>query len=888
MRRAAWLALPVVGALLVWALWPRGAELEGGAEVRGAPAGAAAAGAPRPSASAPSTARGSGATPAAANPMADETGSTETPLLARPATPRDGFVEIRAVAGGKPVAGAHLRLYWRGPADRNTGRTDWRLAGMGTSAGDGSARMAARPGAYLAAAHAAGFAPAQRELQRPMGEPVTRVTLELSAGLSLSGKTVQKGSGEPVPLSLVTLAYAVATPGAFRRPDAPAEEQPRATSDANGRFRFDGLEHGTWRATAQAAGYAGAAARVEVPAQGELVLELPAAAFIEGQVVGSDGSPGAGAEVIAAGGEDAVTGVASASGTFSLEVPPRTWTVSARHGEESGTAEAPVIVAPGATRRGVVIRLGAACGIVGTVVAAATQQPVAGAQIAVSPHDSNGDSGRAISDGSGVFAVGGLSPGSYDVAVSADGFSDLSRRGVTVAAGQRFPLRVELRQEGVVEGTVRDSAGRPVAAALVRAAVARMGGFAGPIPPAPQEARTDGDGAYRLTGVAAGRGSFTALRDGSPLGTAAVTEVPEGGTARLDFQLKDEGMLTGRVRRKDGSPPPPDAVVSAMPADNRGARPQWGSLPLDAAGTYSVSLPAGAYMLSAQSPGRGGFFRSRTRATVEAGDTSTQDLVYADAADSGAGFSGAVLEPDGTPSPAASVRGAGGGRFGMIFAANTDESGRFDTGRQRSDLPDAFEVIAANGGRNGRAQVAPQQASVTIQLLPGAILRGHLAGGAVDSFQVTLSAGGVPFGEQLEFTGDRFEVRDVAAAQVHMVVTTSDARSAALDVTLAPGSTQEVEIPLQPLSSVTGRIVDAETHLPLPDVALLADQGSFRDNRSFSGSDGRFQLRIAAGDHSLRGFLSGYQGLSKGFSATAGQPLELGDVPMQRAVTHGP
>jgi len=197
-------------------------------------------------------------------------------------------------------------------------------------------------------------------------------------------------------------------------------------------------------------------------------------------------------------------------------------------------------------------------------------------------------------------------------------------------------------------------------------------------------------------------------------------------------------------------------------------------------------------------------------------------------------------------------------------------------------------VIAANGGRNGRAQVAPQQASVTIQLLPGAILCGHLAGGAVDSFQVTLSAGGVPFGEQLEFTGDRFEVRDVAAAQVHMVVTTSDARSAALDVTLAPGSTQEVEIPLQPLSSVTGRIVDAETHLPLPDVALLADQGSFRNNRSFSGSNGRFQLRIAAGDHSLRGFLSGYQGLSKGFSATAGQPLELGDVPMQRAVTHGP
>ena len=775
-----------------------------------------------------------------------------------------------------------MRLYWRGPADRNTGQTDWRLAGGAETGPEGIARLPARPGIYLAVARAEGFAPARREVQRPAGEPVTRALLALSAGATLQGRTVQKGSGDPVPLALLTLTWAAGASGPFRRPDVPAEEQSRATSDPSGHFRFDGLEPGRFRATAQAAGFAMAAARVEVPADREVTLALSAAAFIEGRVVGSDGAPAAGAEVAATGGEDTVTGLATASGTFSLQVSPRTWALSARQGGQAGRAESAVTVAAGATARGVRIQLGPPSGIHGTVVAAGSGQPVAGAQIAVSPHDSNGDSGRAVSDKAGAFAVDGLPPGSYDVAVSAEGFADVSRRGVTVDSGQQFPLRVELRQNGAVEGVVRDAEGRPVEAALVRSSAARFGG---PFPPAPAEARTDGDGAYRLAGVAAGRGYFTALRDGAPLGEMAAADVPEGGTAHLDFQLKDEGAITGRVLRKDGSPAPPDTTVRALPADNRGMRPEWGALPLDASGAYRASLPAGEYALAAQAPRSGGFLGNRTMVTVTAGSTTTQDLVYPDAAGSQAGFSGLVLEPDGTPSPGATVRGSGSGRFGGIFFTGTDENGHFDTGRPRNDLPDSFEVLAASGGRTARAPVGPGQESVNIQLQPGATLRGHLAGGPVDSFQVTINAPQLPYNQQLYFTGDRFEVREVAGTLVHVVVTTSDARSAALDVTLSPGGTQEVEVPLQPLATATGRVVDAVTHLPLPDVALLADQGAFRNQQNFSGADGRFQIQVPAGDHDLRGFLRGYQALSRAFTAEAGLPVDLGDVPMRPLTT---
>ena len=126
-------------------------------------------------------------------------------------------------------------------------------------------------------------------------------------------------------------------------------------------------------------------------------LLLAQASFIEGHVVTAEGKPAAGAQVMATSGpQEMAVAQASESGSFSLEVSPRTWAVAAKLGDESGRADHPVTVAPGATSRGVKIQLGAACGIAGTVVAAASQQPVANAQIAVSPHNANGDSGRFL------------------------------------------------------------------------------------------------------------------------------------------------------------------------------------------------------------------------------------------------------------------------------------------------------------------------------------------------------------------------------------------------------------------------------------------------------------------------------------------------------------
>ena len=848
----------ILAAALAWGLWPRGPAVEAPAgELSSEPQAAAPA-------RAPPSPGGAGFAGSALREAVVQSGAPgSTPGLQQPASAADGFVEVRVLAQGKPRPGAHVRLYLTGRADPNTAQIDWRFAGAADSGPGGIARLAARPGVYLVAARSETFAPARLEFQRPAGEATTRVSVELQPGLVLSGRTVQSGTQEAVPLALVVLTWE-----GSRRPGAPGEEQARATSDAQGKFRLDGLAPGNYRATAQAAGYARGAARIDAQASREVVVELAAASFIEGHVVAADGSKASGAEVSASGGEEAVTATASETGSFSLEVSPRSWSLTARRGDEAGRAPAPVTVAAGATARGVKIQLGAASGISGSVVAAVGQRPVAGAQISVSPYDQSGDSGRAVSDASGAFKVAGLAPGSYDVEVSADGFTDQSRRGVTVQPGQQFPLRVELRRTGAIEGVVRDLAGRAVPYALVRSMHAGLGG------PAPtMESRSDDAGAYRLSGLSPGAGTFTALRDGSAQGATASADVPEGGAARLDFQLKDEGVVTGRVRRKDGSPPPAETSVLAVPSGPRMVRTSDSTgVPIDAAGVYLALLPAGAYSLFVQGSASGP--QGRTFVTIEAGKTATQDLTFADAAEEVQGFGGTVLEPDGTPSPGALVRASDGSVF---FVLNADEQGRFHLDRPRADLPDSFELVAINGGRSGKVVVPPKQAEVTVQLQAAATLRGHLLGGAVDSFRVDLAPAGphAPGGAQsLEFTGDRFELHDVPAVRLNVSVATQDGRSAAQEVTLAPGETREIEVALQPLAQVRGRLVDAATHAPLAGVPLTVDRG----DEAVTGADGRFSLRASAGAHALHGYLPRYQPLWKDFTAQAGEQLELGDV----------
>ena len=829
-----------------------------------------------------------------------------TPPLENPATEADGFVEVVVTAGDKPLPGAQVSLYWRGGAGGGRGGVAgrggdgplWRVAGSATTGSDGSARLPARPGAYLVSAHAPALAPVTREFLRPSGAPVTRVELALAAGEVLEGRTLSRVGQEPVALATVTAAQALRAPGPFGGGGValPPEERLAATSDPNGRFRFTGLAAGSWRVEASAPGHARAvAAQVAVPRlpQVELVLELPPASVIEGAVKAADGSPADGAEVIALGAGSAFSTAAAKGGGFSLEVDPGQYQLTATRNGEAGGDRKPVAVAAGGTVRGVVLQLGKPAAIAGAVTAQATGAPIAGAIVTVRQYQSPNELVSTVTETSGTFVIEGLAPGAYDVATRADGFLDQLRSGVTVAIGQHFPLQIALTGTGSLAGVVRDGGGRTVAGALVRAGAGGGGGGFGPggggaAGAAQQQAVSDTDGHYRIDGLRPGTARVSAARDPASFGPSRTVDVREGQETPLDLALADNGAIKGRVTNKSGQPVAAGTTVRAVQNGVTGGFQDGAVLATadpDASGAFQVSVPPGNYRVMAGPPaGQGGGGPRRqppALVAVAVGQVAIAEVVIDDTIP---GTVGTVVEPTGGPAAGAAVAllGAEGQVIGLALA---DAEGRFNATQFRGAAP--ASVRARNGGRLGDAPVG-SAAEVSIALRPAATLHGKIsAADPPPSFTVTVTPADPTralWGQQAqaaaqEFTGDSFDLYDVPGLDVTVSVKSADGRTGKQAASLLPGQEGSVTVTLQDAASISGRVLGLDGK-PAAGAGVLLDGAPRRGGTGTSGADGRFKVTgIVPGDHQVSLRLDrATASAPRTLSLAAAQQLDLGDV----------
>jgi len=784
-----------------------------------------------------------------------------TPALAQPPSEQDGVLEVEVLAEDRPVPGATVRLYWRGPRDPNLGQVSWRLASTGTTDAQGHARLASRPGGYQLAVRAQGYGPLLRDVVRPYGEARTLLRLSLEPGQVLIGRTVEADTQEPLPLVELVLTAHGRKLERWRAAEAPAEERAYASSDARGNFRVEGLAPGDYLLEAQAVGYAQTQqGRVKVPAAAPLTVALRKAGVIEGFVVDAQGAPAAGAEVQVSGFTPQTT-TTGPGGGFSLEVEPGSYLVSARRGGEAGSLDSAITVRAGGTVRDVRLQLGQGGALEGRVVARGKGAPVAGASVDVSPYSKNGDSGRAVTDGSGHFSVGGLAPGSYDLVVGAPGFSSVTRRALTVASGERFPVEIQLTGTGAVEGQVRDGAGQPVPGAQV------TGGsrWAGTLGDAPAETRTDAQGHYRLEGLAAGSVTLVASREGALMGVTQRGEVTEGGTAKVDFILEETGTVEGVVRVAGGTLPSEPLLVSASPRGKQRFTPMDSNrADVDAEGRFRLVLPPGTYELRALPAERRPY--SPKLVQVEAGKTVQTELSWEPPAEkpNGGGIQGIVLEPDGTPSLGALVTLVFEGPRSRSRVDPTDPAGRFSFSFEPWDevTPSTrVRLNARNGGRTGELQgVKPGEQSVVVRLRPAASVRGQVvraSGGApVQGFTVALEVQGEGFfpgaNGPWEFPGNRFELRDVPAGSVKLQVRTEDGAAGEALVAPSPGAVAEVQVVLKAAAGVRGRVVDATTKEPLADARVFVESHAPSGSNSRTGTDGRFTLeRLLPGEYTL-------------------------------------
>jgi protocatechuate 3,4-dioxygenase beta subunit len=138
-------------------------------------------------------------------------------------------------------------------------------------------------------------------------------------------------------------------------------------------------------------------------------------------------------------------------------------------------------------------------------------------------------------DPEGRFTLRLLPAATYDLRAGAAGYADARRRGVVAAAGEHAGTFTLKRTDRGIRGRVTDMEGRPVANARIMAWLREM--------EIAREARTDGAGMYRLTGLPPGRVSV--MLSHSRYESDWRTDVETGSTG-VDFTL---------VPRRDPRPP---------------------------------------------------------------------------------------------------------------------------------------------------------------------------------------------------------------------------------------------------------------------------------------------------------------------------------------------
>ena len=408
----------------------------------------------------------------------------------------------------------------------------------------------------------------------------------LSRGLDAFGRVVD-GSDQPIAGATVYLtalpAEASRSPwganldrhrGPFQQ--AARRAGPTATSDALGRFSFAHLAPGRFDMTAEAHGFAPETVlAIEIGAAGGATdlgtVALEPGTKLAGRVLDGKRRPIA---------EAAVRIEASRPGWISTArpgpiAPEETQAESDADGRfviadlaagerlevsvwKSGYAAArlPGVEVP--TAAPVEIVLASAARVSGRVVDREGKAR-AGAWVSLSAEVSSGPviggkaapgqfAGSGQCDEDGRFIIEDLEPGTLTLSAGAEGYLPTRRPGIKLGEGAELAgIEVVLERGATVFGQVLAADGTPVADARVSVVGTDEGFFAS----APW-ATADGDGAYRLTGVAPGRHSIAAERRGH-LRVARELDV-ELGDNRLDLQLGRGTEVAGRVVDDKGLP----------------------------------------------------------------------------------------------------------------------------------------------------------------------------------------------------------------------------------------------------------------------------------------------------------------------------------------------
>ncbi|MBL0220764.1 MAG: carboxypeptidase regulatory-like domain-containing protein [Myxococcales bacterium] len=649
-------------------------------------------------------------------------------------------------------------------------------------------------------------------------------------------------------------------------------DDPVVTTDTDDKGAFSlWVTKGDHSISASADGYADGRDWLFAPGKAELLL-TPESTLAGTVIDAKTNQPVEGARVTLGDWSQAETTFSDAQGTFRIgRISPGRQTITARTDRGYGRTEGSTLVGLGQHVDGVIVKLFPAARLEARVVISGDpKRPCERPRASL--HDAAAQRWIELrKEPDGLLWADGVLPGDYKPEIGCDGYQPRETYDhVIIAGAEAKTVEWEVDAGAVIKGKITTKSGEPIEDANVWA---RSTGGAARAKTGWGSDKSGRDGSYELTGMKPGsyRLEVSTTRGIAPKDGFRV-DVTAGATVEKDLVLDDGGTLTGTVVDAAGVP------VGGIDINTRlvsgGGRSWGGDHTTDDAGAFTIEgLRAGDYRVMAQrgwsdtlrKPGTTDDAQQGERVTVRANQVASVKLVVE--AQSGV-IKGAVVDVDGSPVSDAFVSAAR-----ESDAAGAQKTNVSDTRWTWTDKPvltsveGKFELTKLSPGtytvrafRKGGGEAIAEHievgATAKLQIKPTGSIEGIARGpsGPPDELSISLNdpATGIWRSEDFFKTDGRFVIRDLPKG--HFKLTAESAGiTKELELDLAEGEAKKgVTLQLEPLITLTGKVVELGTDKPVPGVHMSASSAdssgwsySSSDEENVSDESGAFTIKNA-------------------------------------------
>jgi protocatechuate 3,4-dioxygenase beta subunit len=727
---------------------------------------------------------------------------------------------------------------------------------------------------------------------RPGGVEVTGVVLDLTGG-PIGNARVWGGDG------------------GWRSRGASATTE----TDAQGKFSL-WVKPGDVNVHAAADGYADGSESGSAP--GKLEILLTPESSLSGIVVDAKtNQPVEGARVMVGtsewGWENGDTVFSDAKGAFRANrLTPGRYVAVSRTDRGFGRTEGSTLVGLGQHVDGVVVKLYPAFRIEGKVVISTTKATCDEGGVSLRDPAKNKWLGTRSNPDGTVYAEGVL-PGTYNVEAYCAGYQGHEKYDPIVVTDKDVTGVVwEVDPGATVRGKVVTKTGEPVPdvdiwARTVGGGARDKSGWGGGV--------SDRDGHYELLGMRAGSYKLELNTDrGIGPKDGFKIDVAAGATVERDLILEDGGVIKGTVVDADGKP------VSGIEISARSVSDMYmwssGEHKSDEAGAFTLeAMRPGDYRVTARrswsdqlrKPGTTDDAKQGEKITVRATQTSTVRLVVE--SQSGV-IKGIVADTEGKPVSDAFVSAAresdaAGAQKSSVQETRwswdekpviTSTDGTFSVGKLS---PGSYTIRAyRKGGGEAVAEHVAVGSTAKLQIKATGSVDGMVkrAGGMPDELEITMRDLTTGFYRSEKFfkTSGHYTVHDVPKGHFQISAQV-EGGTKQIEIDLADTEAKTgVDFELEPLVTLTGRVVEYGTQKPVPGMRMFAQLAQGGGGFSFS-SDERDNITDEAGKFTVKNVPKGkiairawpkdfresdYMGLNVYRAIDGTGTVDVGDLPI--------